>query len=399
MTDVFKGNFTQQEPIPEDGIAAAMAVLQSGRLHRYNVAEGELGETALLEQEFAAYTGSKYALAVASGGYAMGCALRAVGVKPGAKVLTNGFTLAPVPGAIASLGAEPVFVDMTDGLIIDLDDLVAKIRSSKARVLLLSHMRGYLCDMDKLMAICTKEKVKVIEDCAHTMGATWKGKASGTHGVFGCYSTQTYKHINSGEGGFVVSNEDKWMARAIILSGSYMLYERHKASPPAEVFESVKWDTPNVSGRMDDLRAAILRPQLARLDEQIDAWNDRYYAMEDGLRNSPGLKLIERHSAGRFVGSSFQFLLPEASAGQAENFVTRCVARGIDLKWFGAATPKAFTSRYDSWRYAGTQSLPRTDKILAGLMDMRLPLTFSVKDCQLIASIIRDEAINLNADA
>jgi dTDP-4-amino-4,6-dideoxygalactose transaminase len=398
MTDVFTGSFTQQEPIPDEGIEAAMRVLQHGRLHRYNVAEGELGETALLEQEFAEYTGSKYALAVASGGYAMGCAMRAIGVKPGDQVLSNGFTLAPVPGAIASLGAEPVFVEVTENLTIDLEDLEAKIRSSEARVLLLSHMRGHLCDMDALMAICDKAKVKVIEDCAHTMGATWKGQASGTHGVFGCYSTQTYKHMNSGEGGFLVSNQDKWMARAIILSGSYMLYERHKASPPTEVFEKVKWDTPNVSGRMDNLRAAILRPQLSRLDAQVDAWNDRYFAMEDGLRNTPGLRLIERASAGRFVGSSFQFLLPDRSAGELDNFVAACAGRGVELKWFGAATPKAFTSRYDSWRYAAAQSLPRTDRVLAGLMDMRLPLTFTVNDCAVIAAILRDEAIALSAN-
>ena len=92
----FTGSFTQQEPIPEDGIEAAVAVLRSGRLHRYNTAPGEVAETVLLEEEFAALTGAKYCLAVASGGYALGCALRAVGVEPGQPVLTNAFTLAPV---------------------------------------------------------------------------------------------------------------------------------------------------------------------------------------------------------------------------------------------------------------------------------------------------------------
>ena len=113
MTETFTGNFTQQEPIPEDAIEAALAVLRHGRLHRYNTAPGELSETALLEQEFAAMTGAAYALAVASGGYALATALRAVGVGPGDRVLTNAFTLAPVPGAIASVGAEPVFVGVT----------------------------------------------------------------------------------------------------------------------------------------------------------------------------------------------------------------------------------------------------------------------------------------------
>ena len=120
MTEVFTGSFTQQEPIPEEGIQAAVAVMQSGRLHRYNVVGDDPGETALLEQEFAAYKGAKYALAVASGGYAMGAAMRAVGVVAGDKVLTNAFTLAPVPGAIAALGAVPVFLEVTEALTLDL---------------------------------------------------------------------------------------------------------------------------------------------------------------------------------------------------------------------------------------------------------------------------------------
>ena len=272
MTEIFQGSFTQQEPIPEEGIRAALEVMQSGRLHRYNLKMGEVGETALLEQEFAAYLGAKYALAVASGGYALATALRAVGVKPGDKVLTNAFTLAPVPGAIASMGAVPVFVGVTEGLTIDLDDLAAK--AGWADVLMLSHMRGHLADMDRLMEICNAAGLTVIEDCAHTMGAAWKGRPSGRDGVIGCYSTQTYKHMNSGEGGFFVTDDDEVMARAIILSGSYMLYGRNGTVPPAEVFERVKYETPNVSGRMDNLRAAILRPQLRALEAPVP-WLER----------------------------------------------------------------------------------------------------------------------------
>ena len=124
--DIFTGSFTQQEPIPDEGIEAALAVLRHGRLHRYNEAPGEIAETAALEEEFAAQMGAKYCLAVASGGYALATALRAVGVKPGDRVLTNAFTLAPVPGAIASVGAKPVFVGVTEDLVIDFDDLLAK---------------------------------------------------------------------------------------------------------------------------------------------------------------------------------------------------------------------------------------------------------------------------------
>ena len=393
MSERFDGSFTQQEPIPEDGIAAAVEVMRHGRLHRYNTAPGEVAETVLLEQEFAALTGAKYCLAVASGGYAMGCALRALGVQAGEAVLTNAFTLAPVPGAIAAMGARPVFVEITDNLVLDLTDLAAKAKSSGARVLMLSHMRGHVCDMGALMALCDGLGLRVIEDCAHTMGATWDGVPSGRHGVVGCYSMQTYKHINSGEGGLLISDDAEVMARAVLLSGSYMLYGKHAAAPGPEAYEAVRMVTPNVSGRMDNLRSAILRPQLRLLADRVARWEARYRVLEAGLAGVPGLRLALRPEQERFVGSSFQFLLPGWSQARIGLFLTRTLARGVELKWFGADQPVAFTSRYQHWGYAEPQDLPQTDRILAGLIDMRVPLTFSLEDCALISRIIRDEAL------
>jgi dTDP-4-amino-4,6-dideoxygalactose transaminase len=328
---------------------------------------------------------------VASGGYALGAALRAAGVGPGVPVLTNAFTLAPVPGAIAALGARPVLVEVTGALVIDLDDLAAKIATSGARHLLVSHMRGHLCDMRALMRLCDAAGVCVIEDCAHTMGAAWDGVASGRFGRFGCFSTQTYKHLNSGEGGLLISDDAEGFARAVILSGSYMLYGTHLAAPPAEIFERVKYLTPNVSGRMDHLRAAILRPQLADLARQCARWTERYRAVEADLRGTPGLTLIERPAAEDFVGSSIQFLLAGWPAAAIEQLVARCRARGVELKWFGRAEPVGFTSTYASWRYAEFPPMPATDRVLAGLLDMRLPLTFSLADCRLIARIVAAE--------
>ena len=389
MTEIFTGSFTQQEPIPDAAIAAANAVMRSGRLHRYNTAPDEISETAQLEEEFAAATGAKYCLAVASGGYAMTTALRASGVKHGDKVLTNAFTLAPVPGAIAAVGGVPVFVGVTETLVIDLDDLAAKL--DQAKVLLLSHMRGHICDMEQLMAMCDAAGVTVIEDCAHTMGAAWKGVPSGRWGRFGCYSTQTYKHINSGEGGFLICDGAEDMARAIMLSGSYMLFEKHRAAPPVETFAQIKYETPNISGRMDNLRAAILRPQLRDLARQAARWNERYAEMEKGLEGTAGLTLIHRPAEEGFVASSFQFLLLDWSKDAVNEVVARCAKRGVELKWFGGAEPVGFTSRYDSWRYAPSEPMPASDRVLAGIIDIRLPLTFSLEDCALIARIIRAE--------
>ncbi|MBS1304224.1 DegT/DnrJ/EryC1/StrS family aminotransferase [Loktanella sp. SALINAS62] len=389
MEERFQGSFTQQEPLPDASIAAAVAVMRHGRLHRYNTAGAEVAEAALLEQDFAAQSGARYCLAVASGGYALGCALRACGVGPGDTVLTNAFTLAPVPGAIAGVGAVPVYVGVTRDLVIDLDDLAAKL--PQARVLLLSHMRGHLCDMRALMDLCDAAGVTVIEDCAHTMGAAWDGVPSGRWGRIGCFSTQTYKHINAGEGGLLITDDAEVAARAILLSGSYMLYDSHIAAPPPEAFADLRYQVPNISGRMDNLRAAILRPQLADLPRQAMRWNALYDAVVAGLAGINGIYLPHRPAAESYVASSFQFLLPGWDADAVRGVVARCAARGVVLKWFGAPDPAGFTSRYDHWRYAASEPLPDSDRVLAGLLDMRLPLTLSVDDCALIARIIRSE--------
>ena len=389
----FTGSFTQQEPIPEAGIAAAMEVLRHGRLHRYNTAPGEVAETALLEEEFAAFTGARYCLAVASGGYAMATALRAMGVGQGDPVLTNAFTLAPVPGAIASVGAKPVFIETTPDLTLDFAHLEAMAIATGSRTLMLSHMRGHLADMDALMALCDRLRLRVIEDCAHTMGAHWNGTPSGRFGAVGCYSNQTYKHMNAGEGGFLITDDAQIAARAILLSGSYMLYARHRAAPPPEAFAGIRLDTPNISGRMDNLRAAILRPQIAMLADRGDRWLALYRRLEDGLADTQGLRLIPRPRAEGFVPSSFQFSLPGWEGARMQALVGRCAARGVELKWFGAPDPIAFTSRYDHWAYAGPVPLPQTDRVLAGLIDMRLPLTFCLADAEQIARIIRAEVL------
>lgn len=386
---VFEKSFTQQEPIDEAGIAAAIEVMRTGRLHRYNTLPGERSEADLLELELAAYLGVPYCLACASGGYAIHIAMRAGGLKPGDKVLCNAFTLAPVPGAIHAAGGVPVLVDVADDYCIDLDDLEAKAAASNARFLLLSHMRGHIADMDRIMAICERHKLFLIEDCAHTMGASWNGRKSGSFGDAACFSAQTYKHVNSGEGGFLTTRHAKVMARAIMYSGSYMLFDHHFAAPPAAAFEQIRFETPNYSGRMDNLRAAILRPQIAQLDVKCKRWNSRYRVVEKRLRECAAIHLPARPPAEAFVGSSIQFSLPGFSAAQMAEVVARCTQRGVVMKWFGDSEPHDYTSRYDSWRYLGEMPrLTRTERVLDTLLDMRIPLTFDEADCGLIAEII-----------
>ena len=392
----FTKDFTLQEPICDKGIEKALKILKSGKLHRYNVDPGEKGETALLEEEFAAYMGKKYCLACASCGSAMYIALKSAGVKPGDTVLCNAYTLAPVPGAIENSGAAIELVDIVDDYTIDLDDLEKKAAATHAKWFMLSHMRGHITNMDRIMEICNTHDLVLIEDCAHTMGATWDKKKSGTFGKAACFSTQTYKHMNSGEGGLLVTDDPDLIARAIIYSGSYMLYERHTARPDMDVFESLKTMVPNYSCRMDNLRAAILRPQLKILDVQCERWNKRYRILEQGLTEIEGIICPKRDPRENYVGSSIQFSLINQDEETIQKFLAKCMNQGVELKWFGNKEPVGFTSAYESWKYFGKLPyLANTKRILATMCDMRIPLTFTMDDCKLIIKIIKQVAENL----
>lgn len=393
LKPVFSKPFTQQESIPETGIERAIEVMRSGRLHRYNLGEGETAETALLEAEFAAYMDQSFCLACTSGGYALHIALKAAGIKPGEAVLTNAFTLAPVPGAIDNAGGKPILLEIDENYCVDLAHIETMMRQSGAGYFLISHMRGHIADMDAVVSLCDKHDVVLIEDCAHTMGSYWDGRKSGSHGKIACFSTQTYKHLNSGEGGFLVTNDETVIARAIILSGSYMLFQRHGTVPQEEVFADIKLDTPNYSGRMDNLRAAILRAQLPELERNCERWNARYQSLQKQLEQNPDIQLPRRPAKEGYVGSSLQFRIEALEQSRIADFIARCASRGVELKWFGDAEPHGFTSRYDSWRYIESpQHLPATLKILATTFDLRIPLTFSVEDMQLIGTIINDVA-------
>ena len=385
---VFERDLSAPEPIPEEGIARAEELMRKGLLFRYGEdRSGEL-EVAKLEAEFAEYLGVRYAVAVNSCGCSLFIALKSAGVQPGDQVLMNAFTLAPVPGAVEHAGAKAVLVEVDSSYLIDIEDLERKAASG-ARVLMLSHMRGHIADMDALSETCQRLGVTLIEDCAHTLGARWNGRFTGTFGKIGCFSFQAFKHLNCGEGGIIATDDEDVAARAILYSGSYMLYAQHGARPPLEVFERHKYDTPNFSMRMSNLAAAVARPQLKQLPERGCLWNERYALLEKLLGTIDGIEVPARDPREEFVASSIQFSLPGLDADEIEGFLSRCDARGVHIKWFGRSEPKGFTSRYVDWGYISEeQALPKTLGVLRGLCDMRIPLSLTAEECRLIASII-----------
>jgi dTDP-4-amino-4,6-dideoxygalactose transaminase len=358
--------------IPDAGRSRVMELLGTGLLHRYAEARPVGEDVAALEEEFAHSLGRKYAVGLNSCGSTMFLSLLATGVKPGTRVLMNSFTLAPVPGAVAHAGGEHVLVEITDDLVIDLDDLERKACASGAKHLLLSHMRGHIADMDAVADICRRHEITLIEDCAHTQGATWAGRATGTFGATGCFSFQSYKHINTGEGGMLATDDDDIAARAILYSGSYMLYGQHRARPPEAAFERWRLSTPNFSLRMSNIVAALARAQLPLLDERARRWNDSHDRVAAGLARLVGLRLPKRPQAEGYVQSSIQFSVSALDDRAFAAFLEGCRARGVFIKWFGAREPAGFTSQSRSWAYIADPHTPaNTARILDRLCDSR----------------------------
>lgn len=381
-------DFTEQPPIPEAGIARANELMRSGRLFRYGEAGSEELDVAQLEHKFAELTGARFCVALNSCGASLAVALRASGVRPGGEVLMNAFTLAPVPGAIDHVGGRPIFVGITPDFLIDLDDLRRAAQTSTARHLLLSHMRGHIANMDEVVAAADELQLIVIEDCAHTMGASWNGTRTGRFGAIGCFSSQTFKHVNSGEGGLLITDDEDLAARAVLLSGSYMLYEQHGAAPTTEVFERQRLDQPNLSMRMSALAAAVVTPQLELLEERTEIWNERYTRLEQALNADPRLSVPTRDPREQYVASSIQFTVSGLDPDEIESWVGRCVEHGVFIKWFGRPEPLGFTSRFDHWRFADEQHLAATQSVLTGLCDMRIPLSMTVVQTEQIATVI-----------
>ena len=384
-------DLTEPEPIPEAGIARACELMRSGRLFRYGEMGADQNDVALLEQEFAAFVGRRYCIAVNSGGAALCLALKVLDLQPGEPVLVNGFTLAPVPGAILHAGGRPVLVEIGPDYVIDCTDLRAKARASGARILLLSHMRGHIADMDAVMAACDELGLLLVEDCAHALCAAWDGRAIGTFGTAAAFSAQTYKHLNAGEGGFLVLDDDDRTARAILQSGSYMLHGQHRSAPAADVMSRWEEQTPNFSMRMTALAAALLRPQLHDLPRRAARWNAIHDRLGAAIARSQHVRLPARSPKERYAATSVQFSLLGFGDDEIAAVLERCVARGLPIKWFGAGRQRGFTSAPRHWRYAGEQGpMAQTHAVLAGLCDIRTPLSLTDADCDLVAEILRE---------
>ncbi len=222
-------------------------------------------EVENLEKEIADYSGTSYAAGVASGTDALILSLRALGIGPGDSVITSPFTFFATAEAISILGAKPIFVDIDPGTYnIDPDKIEELLRApsneqqATIKALIPVHIYGQCADMDRIMEIAGKYDLKVIEDCAQAIGATYKGKKAGSFGDTGCFSFFPSKNLGGfGDGGMIVANDQNIIERIkkIRVHGSEKQY----------IHEEIGYNS-----RLDSLQAAILRIKLRYLDKWFD---------------------------------------------------------------------------------------------------------------------------------
>lgn len=393
-------NTYDAEPIPESARAAIDAMLQSGDLFRYTAPQDS--PVALLEREFAALMGSRYALAVSSCSAALFLSLKALDLPKGARVLIPAFTFAAVPSSVIHADCQPVLCEVGDNYRIDMADFEARLDQDIDAVMI-SHMRGHTSDMDAIMALCDARDIPVIEDAAHSLGTTWHGRNIGTIGRLGCFSFQSYKLLNAGEGGIMITDDADLVARAVIMSGAY---EHNWAKHVAQGDNALSaafghWQNrlPLYNLRLNNLSAALIRPQLDEIPRRVRdgrAGHDHVAAL---LNTSPWLSVPDALEPEERAPDSIQFNLVGMDDADTSAFAAATARRGVKVQIFGLSEDNA--RAFWNWQFIDgpTPDLPMTRAMLSRACDTRLPARLTREQQDAIATAIIDAAEEVMGEA
>jgi len=386
-------NVYDAEPIPEGARAEIERLLNSGDLFRYT---SENAPVTLLEQEFAAMIGAKYALAVSSCSAALFLSLKALGLPRDAKVLIPAFTFAAVPSSVVHADCIPVLVEVADNYRIDMADFEAKL-TGDIQAIIISHMRGHTSDMDAIMALANDRNIPVIEDAAHSLGTQWHGTNIGTIGKIGCFSFQSYKLLNAGEGGILITDDDEIIAKAIIMSGAYE-HNWKKHGHVQDRFRFWQNKLPLYNQRLGNMSAAIVRPQLAELPRRVRDGRANHDYVAARLNDSPWFIVPDKLPHEERAPDSLQFNLEGFSQAEARAFQKAAKARGVAIQVFGLSEDNA--RAFWNWQFLGsTPDLPLTRAMLEKACDTRLPARLTTPDLDFIAAALLAAAEDVKGPA
>ena len=376
------------EPIPPSAQAEILAMLESGDLFRYTAAAD--APVCRLEKTFADFMGVPFALAVNSCSSAIFLSLKALGLGSGERVLVPAFTFAAVPSAVLHAGCTPVLVNIGADLRLDIDDFREKLTPGIDAVLL-SHMRGHTSDMSAIMELCEARNVPVIEDAAHSLGTTWSGRKIGTIGRVGCFSFQSYKLVNAGEGGMLVTRDPDLIARAVIMSGAYE-HNWKKHAIVSDRFSHWQNRLPLYGLRMSNLAAAVALPQISDVPRRARRGRENHDYLAARLNASALFGVPDALPDETRAPDSIQFMLNgfDADAG-VQAFRRLAGEKGVRVEIFGLSRDNA--RAFWNWRFLRPQEdLSPTRDVLRRTGDVRLPVQLDMEQLDFIATTLVEAA-------
>lgn len=263
---------------------AVMEVMQSGYLFRYGSENDPkfLHKVSTLEKEFAKYCETNFALATTSGTSALLVSLIALGLKPGDEVIVPAYTFVATYSTCIFAGLVPVLTEIDESLSLDPEDIENKI-TSKTKAIIPVHMLGNPCNMDRIMEIARKHNLLVLEDSCQAGGASYKGKKVGTIGHMGAFSLNIFKTINSGDGGLVVTNDQKLYETAFGVHD-----QGHK--PNRFGVEVGERSVLGLNFRMNETTAAVALAQLNKLDKIVTTLREKRNKFKELISEARGFK-------------------------------------------------------------------------------------------------------------
>jgi 8-amino-3,8-dideoxy-alpha-D-manno-octulosonate transaminase len=356
-------------------------------------------KVASFEREFAARMQTRYALAVSSGTAALQCAMAALGIGPGDEVILPAWTWHSCYSAIVLAGALPVFAEIDESFNIDPSDIEHRI-TPHTKVILAAHLQGNPCDMDRILPIARKHGIRVLEDCAQSVGASHKARPVGSIGDIGIYSLQLNKTITAGEGGAVVTNDAELFegaSRFHDLGSLRALHENVAGGHRLNAFAGTNF-------RMSEFAGGVLLAQLRKLDMIVRDVRANAQRVYDGIRDLPNLKLRYRPDpegelgAGIYLGfrgkeqrERFRAAMNDAYIAVAPptGSVLLPVQEYIEHKRTVHPGWPSFTSERGRAIQYGAGCCPRTIDILDRYAGVLMDPKFSVRDTEDIVAAIR----------
>lgn len=263
---------------------AALEVLRNGYLFRYGSENdpGFMHKTYSLEKEFASYCGVNHALATSSGTVSLLASVLALGLKPGDEIIIPAYTFVASYSSCIFAGVVPVLAEIDESLTLDPLDIERRI-TPRTKAIMPVHMLGNMCNMDAIMKIARKHNLLVLEDCCQAMGASYKGKNAGTFGNMGAFSLNFFKTINSGDGGLVITNDDKLYETAFAIHDQGHKPMRHGVEVGARSILGLNF-------RMNELTAAVALAQFQKLQYIINTLQEKRKLLKKLIGNIEGVR-------------------------------------------------------------------------------------------------------------